>query len=176
MKNNFGFIFIGFVIIIAGCSSGKIKQSGLTFFNDFESIKGWECDMSRISDAKAHSGSYSAFTDSAHQFSYTFKMLFKNISNDHIKGVNYRVWCYAEALPVNATVVASIKSNTVNPIFWNGNNIEDYINEPQKWIEISGHLDFDSKAVAPDNEFGFYLQNTGKAAVYADDFELEFIK
>ena len=176
MKSNFKWVLIGTVIIVAGCSSNNIKQSGLVYFNDFESIKGWGGDMSRLTDYKAHSGHYSSFVDSINPYSYTFKLLFKDISPDKIKGVNYSVWCYADAIPVKGTIVVSAGTNSGSPIFWNGNNLDNYITEAGQWVKIKAHVDIDPKAVTPGNEFGFYLTNSSKAAVFADDFTLEFTK
>lgn len=166
-------IFSFGLMILYGC--GSDKKEPLVFSNDFESIKGWY-DVSGISGMRGHSGVYSLFTDTNHIYSQTFKIKFKNVSGKRIKGVAYTVWCYAEALPIQGSVVTSVKNDSVEQVIYNGNDLENFINDAGEWCKVSAKIDFKAHESDPENELGFYIWNTGKNKIFADDVVIRFIE
>lgn len=169
------YLFVGTLITIIsfGCSSDK--KDPLLFNNDFESAKGWY-DVSGIYDQEAHSGLNSIYTDANNIYSKTFKIKFKNISAKPLKGVAFSIWCYAESLPINGKVVASVKNDSIESIMYNSTELENFINEEKKWVKVSGKIDFALHVSDPENEFGFYVWNTGKNKILADDVTIRFLE
>lgn len=166
-------IFSFGVLIFYGCNSDK--KEPLVFSNDFESVRGWH-DLSGVTNMGGHSGTYSLITDSNQIYSKTFKIKFRDISGKRIKGVEYTVWCYADALPVKGSVVASVRNDSVEQVMYNGNGFENFISEEKQWTKVSAKIDFAPHASDPENEFGFYIWNTGKNKILADDVVIRFIE
>jgi hypothetical protein len=166
------FFFIS-ITILYGC--GSDKKDPLVFRNDFESVKGWY-DAAGISGMRGHSDMYSLYTDSSRVYSQTFKIKFKDVSGKRIKGVTYTLWCYADALPIKGSVVTSVKNDKDEQLVYNGNDLENFINDAGEWSKVSGKIDFKAHESDPENELGFYIWNTGKNKIFADDVTIRFIE
>ena len=164
---------IAILVILSSC--GSDKKDPLIINNDFESIKGWG-DLSGLVEGTAHSGNYSLITDAEHNYSKTFKVKFKNISGKKLKGAAFTAWCYADAIPVKGNIVMSIKNDSVDNVLYNGTDLENFINEEKQWVKVTGKIDFSAHVSDPKNEFGFYIWNTGKNKILADDITIRFIE
>jgi hypothetical protein len=173
MISKISFVVALLTVIFYGC--GSDKKDPLIINNDFESIKGWG-DLSGVTDMAAHSGNYSLITDSEHNYSKTFKIKFKNISDKKIKGMAFTAWCYADAIPIKGSIVMAVKNDSVNNVLYNGTDLENFISEAKQWVKVSGKIDFSEHVSDPENEFGFYIWNTGKNKILTDDITIKFIE
>ena len=65
-------IFLSSLLLIACSDVNKTADDGI-YFQDFDNLKMWTHDP-QVTGSKAHSGYYSTFTDSTHEYSQTFEM------------------------------------------------------------------------------------------------------
>ena len=62
-----------FLLILSSCSRNNHTVDDGYYFENFDNLKMWTHDV-RVTDERAHSGSYSAYTDSLSDYSATFEM------------------------------------------------------------------------------------------------------
>ena len=131
--------------------------------------------MNALYEGVAHSGRFAAATGPNQVYSRTFSIRFKEISKSPVNILRFSVWCYAEHLPVEGQLIASVRNGSIENIIWNGWNLRDYLSKEKKWFEVTGEFSLSvNGANHPDNEFVFYLWNYGKSTILADDFYFEF--
>jgi hypothetical protein len=169
MKKIFTCFCLG-LIIISGCSSGK--QKGLEYFNDCESIKGWEpVGFARL---PVHSGFFSNKLDSIHMYGVTFRLAFKDISPDSIKKVKVSLWVFFNEKS-KATLVMELKNKLESGLSWTGIKLEDKVKEIGKWQKVTVEFPIDGNSAKPDNFIWIYPWDNDKKDVYIDDIDIEFI-
>src|SRR5690242_20001520 len=92
MKKRIIYFFVA-ATLLYGCKSDK--QKGLTYFNDFESIKGWTNVL--LAANPVHSGKYSNKLDSNNLYGLTLSLPFRQITPLHIRKAKVTVWVYLTA-------------------------------------------------------------------------------
>jgi hypothetical protein len=164
------------IILITACNTDHPDTSDPDiFYNNFDVLPGYE-NMQGIKKGAAHSGRFSMIADTSNRYSKIFRLKFKDISDKKYRAVQYSVWCYAESAPMKGNVVASVNNEAQETVVWNGTPLENSIIDPKTWVEIEGEVDLSQKdANNAQNEFVFYVWNTGNSIVYADDVTLHFI-
>jgi len=161
------------LLIILACNKEEKKEQAIIQKNDFESLLGWsEIDAGRLAKGTAHSGIYSALTDSLHQFSPGFIRKIKDISDQRIKKIELNVWVLTKNLDAKASLVLSIESEGKSA-FYKGINVIDSVQATERWYPVRCVFNLPAD-LNKENEVRVYLWNTGKDVVLADDFELKF--
>ena len=165
------------LLILSGCSDKK--QEGLHFFNDFEAIQGWvkAPTIPTLAKGTAYSGNFALRLDSVEAFSHAFQLKFKDISSKPLRKVKFSVFVMFTNPNAQAKLVFAIDGVDKPNLLWNGLHLQDYVKEPNKWVQVSGEINLEKDGVnSRDNTAILYVWNTGKEVVFADDFDLEFFE
>lgn len=165
------FVFLlGFLL---SCSDKNKPEQAIVLQNDFESMLGWsDVEQGRLLKGNAHSGNYSALTDSNHPYSLGFIRKLREITDGPVKRIEMNAWVLTKSLNAKAKLVLSIESGGT-PRFYEGVDILPSIEATQKWYSLRCHFDLPSD-LDMDHEVRIYLWNTGKDTVLVDDFEIKF--
>ena len=94
------------VVVFVSCGN-KPKQKGLIYYNDFETIKGWNKDIN-LAKTPIHSGIYSNKLDSTHMYGSTLKLRFKEVEPDPIRKIKCSLWCYLKTNKTQGKIVLAI--------------------------------------------------------------------
>ena len=165
---------IGLCILISciGCTNNK--QKGLVYYNDFENIKGWSDVL--LEKKPVHSGIYSKRLDSVNFYGKTFKLTFKEISDQAIKKVKINFWVYLLDSNSKGKLVMEIDQPDKKNVFWIAKNIEDYVKKSGEWTEVTLEFTFVKKEIMlPENIIKIYPWNLSKKVMYIDDVRIEFV-
>ena len=165
---------IGLCILISciGCTNNK--QKGLVYYNDFENIKGWSDVL--LEKKPVHSGIYSNRLDSVNFYGKTFKLTFKEISDQAIKKVKINFWVYLLDSNSKGKLVMEIDQPDKKNVFWIAKNIEDYVKKSGEWTEVTLEFTFVKKEIMlPENIIKIYPWNLSKKVMYIDDVRIEFV-
>ncbi len=161
------------MFILIACHQEVRNEQALIHKNDFESLLGWtDTDAGRLVKGTAHSGIYSALTDSLHAYSIGFIRKMKDLSDQRIKKITMSAWVLTKSLDAKALLVISIESGG-KPSFYRGINVIDSIQATDRWYPV--RCDFSLPGdLSNENEIRIYLWNYGKDEVLVDDFDLKF--
>jgi hypothetical protein len=156
----------------AGCKSNK--QTGLKYYNDFESIKGWTEVL--LEKKPVHSGIYSNRLDTVNRYGETFKLTFKEISDRLLKKAKVSFWVFLPDAMSKAKLVMQIDQPDKKNLFWTAKNIEDFVKTPGQWTEVKFEFSFVNKDfLLPQNIIKIYSWNIGKDKIFIDDIRIEFV-
>jgi hypothetical protein len=162
-------IYLG-LVLLAACS--KPQQSGLVYFNDYESIKGWaQMDLSK---EQAHSGVYSNKLDSVSKYGLTFKMPFAEISNEKIRMVKVSAWVFITA-ESKGGIVLEVLNHDGKQILWAAQKTDITNVVPDKWQLVSKEFVLNDSINKPTNSIAVYPWCSGKTGFYVDDLRIEFV-
>ena len=170
MKKNL-YLLLAVTLLLASCSHPK--QRGLTFVNDFESVKGWSDVL--LATGPVHSGKFSNRLDSLHPYGLTFSLPFKNITPLHLRKVKVSMWVYLTE-GANGSLVMDVKTPERSTVFWAGEDFTKHA-QPGSWQKVSVEFSLQNNSFnVPTNIIGIYPWNSGKKEFYIDDVEIEFVQ
>src|SRR5947199_3909275 len=109
-----------FPVLFFSCREKKIiPEEGIVFKNDFESLSGWtNIDTTVLLHGIAHSGNYSALTDTAHRYSAGFIRKLKYISRSVPQKITIRVWTLTKSFDADVALVFSVESAEGKPVMY----------------------------------------------------------
>ena len=155
-----------------GCTNNK--QKGLVYYNDFETIKSWSDVL--LEKKPVHSGIYSNRLDSVNFYGESFKLTFKEISDQVVKKVKINFWVYLHDSSSKGKLVVEINQPDKKNVFWIAKNIEDFDKKPSQWTEVTLEFTFVKKEIMlPENVIKIYPWNLSKKEMYIDDVRIEFV-
>ena len=160
------------LMLLMACTHSEV-QSGLVYYNDFESVKGWT-DIN-LDNKHAHSGVFSNKLDSIHIFGLTFKQLFKEISTEKIGRVKISMWAFMTPDSKGAMVL-EVRHHDGHQVFWVSKQLNGPTVTPNTWQQISAEFGVRNDLVNnPENTVLAYAWNAGKKDFYVDDIRIEFV-
>lgn len=174
MKTHFNILITGFFALCLSSCSNKFKSADEGYYSqDFDNLKMWTRDQ-LLTNEHAHSGNYSAYTDSTHEFSQTFEMDFNYAKSKGYTNLRFAAWCYVASADPKAGLIASVESPEKS-LAYGGIDLTTAISEVLKWQKVSGYLKFPE--TAPEGtKIKIYLWSPKKQKVFVDDIELQFGK
>jgi len=158
-------------LILFGCnSSTKTAENGY-YFQDFDNLRMWSHDE-QLSNSTAHSGSYSTYTDSMHEYSQTFEMDLDYAKTKGYKSVTVTAWCLMDSPSTNAGLVTSIDGEK-GSVFYESVDLKSFLSGTNTWGKINKHFKLPDTAT-PGNKIKIYLWSPQKQRAYLDDVEIKF--
>lgn len=168
------FTSLALFILFVSCSS-KAKQRGMIYFNDFETIKGWNDNY--LTKKPVHSGLYANNLDSTHLYGSTCRIAFREISAKPIKKIKVDFWVYYPSLDCKAKFALDIKDQAKNNIFWISNDIEKQVTKEKTWTHVEFVFTLVKKDInLPEYIVSLYPWNQTKKEIYVDDITIEFVQ
>ena len=163
------------IIVCFVTCSHKSTQRGMIYFNDFETIKGWNDNY--LSKRPTHSGLYSNCLDSTHSYGSTCRIPFREVWSKPIKKIKINFWAYYTSLECRAKFALDIKNSKQEQIFWISNDMESQVKEAKKWTHVFFEFTLVKKDInLPDYIVSLYPWNQTKKEIYIDDITLEFVQ
>jgi hypothetical protein len=142
------------------------------FFQDFDNLKYWNPDA-RVTNEQAHSGSYSAYTDSIHD-THNFKMDFNYAKSHGFRSMTVTAWCYLAAPSPKSNFVASVEAPD-KAILWESVDLESVLPSTNVWGKISKSIKLPEDAPGGTN-IKVYVTSATKSKIFLDDVEIQFSK
>jgi hypothetical protein len=159
------------LILIVAC--GQPKQKGLIYYNDCESIKGWAPVY--LSKKYAHSGMFSNKLDSAHQYGFTFKQTFKDISDERVSRIKISMWTFITP-DAKGKMVIEIRNHDGHTVFWQSTQLDAPTIKRNIWQQVSAEYTVHADSVnRPENTVAIYPWCNAKSDFYIDDIRIEFV-
>lgn len=165
--------FVLLLVFLLSCLEENVSEQFIVQQNDFESMLGWsDVDPGRLLRGNAHSGNYSALTDSNHPYSLGFIRKLREITDHPVKRIEINAWVLSKSLDSKAGLVLSIETDGKSQ-FYKGVDVLDSIQATQKWYPLRCGFNLPSD-LNMDHEVRVYLWNQGKDTVLVDDIEIKF--
>jgi hypothetical protein len=164
-----GFIYLGLILVV-GCS--QPKQGGLVYYNDCETLKGW--NTANISNEQAHSGTYSNKLDSIHEYGLTLRQSFAEIANEKIKTIKVSVWVFIKP-ETKGGMVLEVRNKDGKQILWDSQKTDKTNVVPNKWQFVTKDFVLNDSISKPENTIAVYPWCSGKTEFYVDDIRIEFV-
>jgi hypothetical protein len=160
-------------LIFNSCKS-KIKtvDDGY-FFQDFDNFKYWDYYNARVTNEQAHSGSYSAFTDSTHD-TQNFAVDFDFAKSKGYKNMNVTAWCYLAEPSPKSNFVASVEAPDTT-LVWESVDLQSVLTSTNVWGKVSKSIKLPENAPG-GTKIKVYVFSTTKTKIFMDDVEIQFSK
>ncbi|MCX7861740.1 MAG: hypothetical protein N2449_01950 [Bacteroidales bacterium] len=113
---------------------------------------------------------YAAFVDSVHEFSYGFKVYYKDIQPAKPKKIEVSCLIYPYNMPNNVQLVLEMKENDTN-IFWKSEKIKT--GKVGQWNEVTLTADIPQN-LPPNVLIQIYLWSPNRESALGDNFLIKF--
>lgn len=127
-----------------------------------------------VTDAQAHSGKYSAYTDEAHEFSQTFEMSYDFAKLRGYKSMIVTTWCMMNDIDCQSAFVTSIESPG-QTLLYKSHELKKFLNMPLAWGKYSTYIKLPDTAPEKTN-IKVYLWSPEKQKAWMDDVTIKFNK
>ena len=174
MKNIFQKLSIVSMFLVASCGSDNQTADDGVYFQDFDNLKMWGRDEWNLNSEIAHSGDFSAKTDTNMEYSQTFEMDYGYAKSKGYKAMQVTAWLYVTNMNAKASLVSSIESSAGSSAYETA-DIKNFITAPNHWEKISTFLKFPEK-VMEGSRLKVYLWSPNKAKIYVDDVTVKLAK
>ncbi len=151
--------------LLTACGNDKQLPEN-TISTDFESLGQWS-KSAVIAKGIAHSGLYSTFTDSSHEYSQTFEVALADLPVKTPKKITVKAWVMGKSMNTDSKLVVSVEKDGKS-IAWQGDGVKPVIKAPMTWTEFQTSVNVGT--TIPDGAIlKIYGWNQGKEPVYFDD-------
>jgi hypothetical protein len=162
------------LLFIASCGDKNLTVDNGVYFQDFDNLEMWARDQWNLTNEIAHSGNYSARTDSNAEYSQTFELDYAVAKAKGFKSMQVTAWLYADKIDPKAGLVTSVETGS-GAVAYASSDIKNYIAAPKQWEKISCSLNLPDSA-SDDSKIKVYLCSPGKAKIFMDDVTVKFLK
>ena len=162
------------MVLFVSCSTKNQTADDGVYFQDFDNLHFWGHDEWNITGAKAHSGDYSARTDSNAEYSQTFEMDFAYAQSKGYRALEVSAWLFVPNMNAKGGLVTSIEAASGGSAYESA-DIKNFITAPNQWEKISGFLKFPEKA-PEGSKIKVYLWSPNKSEIFLDDVTVKFLK
>jgi hypothetical protein len=159
-------------LLFSACRNNKTAGDGY-YFQDFDNLKMWERNP-RVTDAVAHSGHYSAYTNSEYDFSQTFEMDYDYAKSLGYKGMIINAWCMKTVSEIKTGFVAAIGTPEQNSHYVS-TDLGTALTEVNTWQKVTNKVEFPNTTLEKST-IKIYLFSPNREKSYVDDVEIEFTK
>ncbi len=162
------------LLFIASCGDKNQTADDGIYFQDFDNLRFWARDEWNLTNEMAHSGDFSAKTDSNAEYSQTFQMEYSYAKSKGYKAVQVTAWLYVTNMNAKAGLVASVESASGSAAYESA-DIINFITAPNQWEKISVFLKLPESA--PDgSNIKVYLWSPNKGKIFMDDVTVKLAK
>lgn len=158
----------------ASCSSDKKETpANLVSRNDFESFDGWGPTTTSLSNAKAHSGSFSVKVDPEIEYSVGYRNTFVRASSTKISKLHVSGWVLMTGPKAKAVIVVQVNDPATGAqVYWQAADVKAEVKTLNHWTQID--KDFELPAtITPAQELRVYMWRTSPDdTTYLDDLEI----
>lgn len=158
-------------LILLGCNNSPKNADSGFFFQDFDNLKMWTHEQT-VTGEKAHSGSFSTFTDSMHEYSQTFEMELDYAKSKGYKSVTITAWCYMENKDAKVSVVGSIESAAGSSAYESA-DLRSFLTKPNTWGQVTKFLKLPD-VPTPGSRIKVYMWAPEKNKAFMDDVTIKF--
>ena len=174
MQNIFQKLSIISLFFIASCGGSNQTADDGVYFQDFDNVRFWARDEWNITNEKAHSGDFSARTDSVAEYSQTFQMEYSYAKSKGYKAIQVTAWLFVTDMNAKAGLVASVESSGGSAAYESA-DIKNFITAPNQWEKISVFLKLPENA--PDgSNIKVYLWSPNRTKIFMDDVTVKLAK
>ncbi|GAB1405394.1 hypothetical protein MASR1M74_25750 [Lentimicrobium sp.] len=155
----------------------QISENQMIIATDMENVGAlpsyWRNGFSvyRMDEIPAHSGQYAVKVTEEHQYSLTFREIFKNLNEKLPTRVIFTGWYYFTEPNENAGLIMEINDSDTSYI-WKAYNLANVNPAVNQWNEFNAYFTFD-KPLNPEQEINLFATGSQKL-VYFDDFKIIF--
>ena len=160
------------IILITACGGKNLTAEDGVYFQDFDNLRCWARDQWNITGEMAHSGDFSARTDSSTEFSQTFQMEFSYAKAKGYKSVEVTGWIYLYNMNAKASLVCSVENASGN-LAYESADVKNFITAPNQWEKISVLLKLPENA-PHGSDLKVYLWSPNKSKIFLDDVTIKF--
>jgi hypothetical protein len=162
------------LISLYSCGNKYPTADDGVYFQDYDNL--WMFDKNvAVTSGVAHSGNYSAYTDSSREYSQTFEMDYRYAREKGYKALKVSAWVYTNGADAKGNLVASVEGGGGTPAAYESAELNNFIERPKEWTMITSFLKFPDKA--PDGAvIKVYLWAPKKHKIYLDDMLIELVK
>jgi len=169
----FRVILFFYVLILYSCGNQNLTVDDGYYFENFDNLKMWHKDALVTKD-RAHSGSYSTFTNQDHEFSQVFEMDLDVAIYQGYRSMEISGWCCKEDDNTQAGFVVSVNSPD-KTIKYHAIDLASDLKTTDAWELLK--IKFVLPAQAPDDsKIRVYLWSPKKQSSFLDDVEIRFKK
>ncbi|MDQ2794691.1 MAG: hypothetical protein M3Y12_11900 [Bacteroidota bacterium] len=127
--------------LLAACSSkddaANAAGDKIITANDFESLAGWNIDMSLLDAGRAHSGKYAIKVNKDHEFSLTFDMVLGQATSSKIKTVHLAGWAFLPSDKATGMLGVQVMGpDGATQLFGDGIRLGDAVKSYGKWVKV----------------------------------------
>ena len=155
-------------------SRHPIKILDGIYFQDFDNLYWWSNDQWNLTSEKAHSGDFSARTDSLNEFSQTFAMDYDYALAKKCSAIQVSAWICVTNMNAKAGLVVSVES-AKGAAAYESVDIKNFITAPNQWDEVAATLKLPEKA-PEGSKIKVYLWSPSKTKIFLDDVTIKLVK
>ena len=174
MKQLQTILFSLIIIFITACGGKNQTADDGVYFQDFDNLRCWATDQWNLTGEKAHSGDFSARTDTSTEYSQTFQMEYSYAKAKGYKSVQVAGWFYVTNMSAKGSLVCSVESAGGSPAYESA-DLKNFITAPNQWEKITVSLKLPENA--PDGaKLKVYLWSPNKSKIFLDDVTIKLTK
>jgi hypothetical protein len=165
-------LFVSVGLCMIGCSKNKNSDDGY-YYQDFDNLKMWDTTC-QVTNELFHSGEFSTYTDSIHEFSQVFEM---NITPTVIKkygSVQVSAWCLKLSRDSKVKLIAAIESHG-KAIVLESLDYSHALEVHHTWINLVLFLKF-PETIPDGSKLKVYCWSPEKEKAFMDDVKIELRK
>lgn len=166
--------FLLISLFLTSCSK-KHKLDTYHYFQDFEAVKNWYPNTLTTDQIPAHSGFYSAYTDSSAPYSPTLMVKCAAFPKKP-KKIKASAWCYLNSNECVGSLCFNISSPKNESKQWFAVNLTDQIKTTGKWTRVFLETNIEDANFSPENVISVFVWNTKSERIFLDDIEVEFVE
>jgi hypothetical protein len=161
------------LFLISSCKNKSKSVRDGYYFQDFDNLKMWDASAI-VTKTQAHSGFYSTYTDSLHEYSQTFEMDYGDAKSKGYNTLTVEGWCMNTLDNTNANLVVTIGPADKNVVY-NSISLAEVLPKSNTWNKVAINVGFPGD-VPENSKIKIYLYAPSRQLAYLDDVEVQFAK
>jgi hypothetical protein len=159
------------IFFAVGCYDNNQSVDKGYYFENFDNLNAWTSNQ-QVTKVQGHSGQYSTFTDSLHQYSQTFALNLSDIKAKKFKKIDITAWIFRPSIETKASVVASIDGEGMKSLY-SSIDLTDAVPDAGKWTKTFFSVNLPD-VIADNAKLKVYLWAPSFQKSYMDDVEINF--
>jgi len=164
-------ISLGILLCLSACGKGEVDDG--VYFQNFDNLLWWTRNAS-VSYEQVHSGGYSAYVDSAHEFSHTFEMDYEFAKEKKFRRAQITAWCFKPKREAQVGLVASLEAPG-KQVAVASLDFQKDLEVSETWLNVVLFLDIPQQAPS-GTKFKVYLYSPHGDKGFMDDVKISFQK
>jgi hypothetical protein len=157
------------IALFSACSSQQPKK---VVVQDFDSLQEWGVGNNVVTDKGSRSGKFSAFTDSNHEYTETYRTDYSRLLLSGYTKVKVSAWYKTLVPDPDCSLVISIEKGD-QKLAYKAVQSKDVKLKMNEWIQITNELIFPAENV-PESLIKIYTHSPQKQEILVDDMQIEY--